>query len=99
MGKVFVVLLLILLAMLWATVHCVATTFTGSSTHVAFVSCSELEQHQMTVQLNGQSYEITGDRWELNASIVKIQPWLQFLGMSNGYSLNRLTGQFDDENA
>jgi hypothetical protein len=44
-------------------------------------------------------YELDGDRWELNADVVAFPDWMNFLGISNGFQLSRLTSQYEDTNA
>jgi hypothetical protein len=54
--------------------------------------------HTMLVELNGKTYYLGGDLWMLQSSTIEIQPWLYFLGIKSGYTLDRLDSQFDDPN-
>jgi len=82
----------------------------SSTTRVATVQASPVAnaQHEMAISLttyNGAGdptryeYELAGDRWELNADVVAFPDWMNFLGISNGFQLSRITSQYDDTNA
>lgn len=92
------VLLLIMLGLAFAFIH----TFQAFSqqTKIATVHCSMVanKSHTMVLDMNGESYTLEGDRWQLQSSVVEVQPWLQFLGVKSGYTLDRLDSQFDDPN-
>jgi len=66
---------------------------------VATVVCHSPQPHVMLVQINnGLAYALPGDRWMLQTSVIEVQPWMYFLGVQSGYTLDRLDSQFDDPN-
>jgi hypothetical protein len=82
----------------------------NATTKVATIQASPIvnEQHQMSIRYTTynedgkpslSAYELAGDRVELNADIVAFNPILNILGVHNGYSVSRLTSQFDDDMA
>jgi len=96
--KAAISLILILLALLFAFVHFLGTPFSGQA-KIATISCQSPAPHQMLVTLNGSTYELAGDRWTLQSSVVEIQPVWHFLGVtSTGGSLDRLDSEFDNPN-
>jgi len=81
-----------------------------STTRVATVQASPVvnQPHTMAISMTTydgsggsthEEYELQGDRWELNADVIEYQPWVNLLGVKNGFSLSRLTSQYDDTNA
>jgi energy-coupling factor transporter transmembrane protein EcfT len=76
--------------------------FGGNSVQVATIQAIALtnQPHEMVVRLttNGatKTYQLDGDRVELNADVVAFQPWLNQFGIHNGFQLSRLTSQYDD---
>lgn len=64
----------------------------------ATVTCHQVanQSNTMVVTLNGETYELNGTRWMLQTSVVQVQDWAYFLGIRSGYTLDRLNGQFDD---
>jgi hypothetical protein len=70
----------------------------SKQTQVATVHCEAAATvpHTMLVELNGKTYYLGGDLWMLQSSTIEIQSWLHFLGVSSGYTLDRLDSQFDD---
>jgi len=41
-------------------------------------------------------FELDGDAWELDARVIKWQPWANVVGLDAGYRLERLSGRFTD---
>lgn len=105
-----IVLLLIAVALLWAT--SLVQTYLGltGDIHVARVHATSLSNlpHFMSVEIilfdkdgrqtSDNTYEVMGDEWELQGDIVKFPAWLNILGLHSGYKLTRLEGRYDDPN-
>ena len=105
-----IVLLLIAVALLWAT--SLVQTYLGltGDIHVARVRATSFTNlpHIMSVevmlfdkdghQASDNTYEEMGDEWELQGDIVKFPTWLNILGLHSGYKLTRLEGRYDDPN-
>ncbi len=105
-----IVLLLIAVALLWAT--SLVQTYLGltGDIHVARVRATSFTNlpHIMSVevmlfdkdghQASDNTYEVMGDEWELQGDIVKFPTWLNILGLHSGYKLTRLEGRYDDPN-
>ncbi len=105
-----IVLLLIAVALLWAT--SLVQTYLGltGDIHVARVRATSFTNlpHIMSVevmlfdkdghQASDNTYGVMGDEWELQGDIVKFPTWLNILGLHSGYKLTRLEGRYDDPN-
>ena len=105
-----IVLLLIAVALLWAT--SLVQTYLGltGDIHVARVHATSFTNvpHIMSVEIilfdkdgrqtSDNTYEVMGDEWELQGDIVKFPAWLNILGLHSGYKLTRLEGRYDDPN-
>ena len=89
-------LLVILVGYAFFVVHSIS-----DSPLVASIKCVQVtnQPHAMVVTMNDKSYEMHGDRWMLQTSAVQVQPWMYFLGIKSGYTLDRLNSQYDDDNA
>jgi hypothetical protein len=96
------------IALGWLAVHIFTNSFASLSgdTLVATVQGSRDANvpHLMHVQIEYPdgavgSYMLDGDRWELNGDVVAYQPWVNMLGLQNGFTLTRLTSQYDDSSA
>lgn len=66
------------------------------------------QAHEMAISLvtydhdgvsHQAAYQLAGDRWELDADVIELEPWLNALGIKNGFALARLTSEFDDNQA
>jgi len=103
-GRQFFGLILVILVV---AVFFIIQSFTmfAQETLVATVTCAMVtnKPHTMVVSLKRadrketETYEMGGDRWMLQSSVIRVQPYLHFLGISSGYSLTRLNPQFDDD--
>jgi hypothetical protein len=105
-----IVLLLIAVALLWAT--SLVQTYLGltGNIQVARVRATSIANlpHIMSVemvlfdkdgrQISDNTYGVMGDEWELQGDIVKFPTWLNILGLHSGYKLTRLEGRYDDPN-
>lgn len=47
----------------------------------------------------GQTYEIFGDEWRIEARVLKWKPWANVLGLDAQYRLDRLAGEYIDTQA
>lgn len=95
--KALVLLLILALIGAFVLVH-LSMTALNSKSQAATVRCVADVPHHMLVTLNGVSYELAGDHWMLQSSVIEVQPWLYFIGVKSGYTLDRLDSQFDDPN-
>jgi hypothetical protein len=89
--------ILVVLGALWAGIH--SFTVLSKRNQVATVHCSTIANvpHTMAVSMDGKSYQLEGDRWMLQSSIVEFQDWTLFLGIKAGYTLDRLNSQYNDD--
>jgi hypothetical protein len=103
-------LLLVVLAvsLLWVTY--MAQSYLGLNADIpaARVHATTIEglPHHMSVELtqfnrdgkqtSSKTYLLKGDRWQLQANMLKFPTWLNMLGLHSGYKVTRLQGQYDD---
>jgi hypothetical protein len=78
----------------------------SGDTLVATVKASPVRgiDHTMAVEISypdgrHEAYELSGDRWGLYGDVIAYQPILNALGLHNGYSLDALTSQYNDDQA
>jgi hypothetical protein len=93
-------LIALVVVVLFGYLYFVVHSFNETS-QVSTVTCHQITNtpHTIAVALNDSTYQLKGDRWELNGSVIRIQPWAYWLGVKSGYTLDRLTTQYDDTNA
>ncbi len=107
-GGIAVLLVVALLAGGWFAIHSVQS-FTGTAL-VAQVQASPIQNapHTMAISLtfydaNGNpqrsELELSGDRWEMNCSVIRYYDWVNWLGLSSAYSCDRITSQYDGDQA
>lgn len=108
LGKYIMTMLIIAILVALAGCFVVLHSFQSiGQAPMATVRCSTVANipHAMVVELStpggtlSHAYSLSGDRWMLQSSVVEVQPWLYFMGVTSGYTLDRLDGQFDDVNA
>jgi uncharacterized membrane protein (Fun14 family) len=111
-GKVLAALVALIILVAIFVGWCAVFSFNALSGHtlVATVKASQVANipHEMAVELTTYdsagnpthtSYELGGDRWELQCQVVELQRWEMALGFKSGYQLERLGSQYDDDNA
>ena len=97
-----------LLGCVYEVIHSIQS-FTGTKL-VATVQASPVSNapHTMAVSLTTYDsagnptraeYELGGDRWEMNCSVVRYYDWVAYIGLQSAYSCDRLTSQYDDSNS
>lgn len=107
-GGTALLLLIAPIVGIWMLVHSFQAF--DATTKVATIQASPIvnQPHTMAIAFTSYDnagnpthaeYELSGDRWELSADVVNFQPWVNLLGVSNGFQLSRLTSQYDDSNA
>lgn len=70
-------------------------------TLVATVKASQVANvpHEMVVEMttggHHTSYELGGDRWQLQCQTIELNPWELAIGLKSGYQLSRISGQYD----
>jgi hypothetical protein len=107
-GVTGVVTLAVATSLLWFTL--LVQTFLGltGEIHAAHVTATPVRNapHMLSVTLtiydehgavgSTDTYLVEGDRWVLQANILRLKHWVNILGVHSGYQVTRLFGQYDD---
>lgn len=103
-GMIVLIILAVLLIGVWMLVHSVqnftstvrvATVKAVPITNLSHMMAVSITTYDSTGKAAHETYEVPGDLWEMDASVVNYASWVNLIGMNNGYQLNRITGQCD----
>lgn len=83
----------------------VATSLVGED-HAMSVTLTLIDENGKPIpvkdpqgrSVTSMSYVVYGDEWMLQATVIKVNPFLNVLGVHTGYKITRLQGRYDDIN-